>query len=170
MAFNGEWQGSSFEDRVLARGRSWVSLYSRGDGSGHVGADRGSERSSGGQEGNAGDPESQASSGWPAEEIFEVTEWVRYRAGASTMVNADIVKSHCLISLSLIGLITVAGCSSFGTITEQRQRVSSGQIGCPPPSIQIENTGRCTWVAVCNGKTFYCTACPSAACKEQMNQ
>jgi hypothetical protein len=66
------------------------------------------------------------------------------------------------------------GCASHGT----RAAMTSGEIGCPVPEVEISegNMGWTTntWVAKCRGKTFYCTYTTSynlgsrTQCKEEL--
>ena len=70
------------------------------------------------------------------------------------------------ISLCAILFMLLSGCA--GTIIEQRQRVSSGYVGCAPDEIQIINTSGYTWTAICKGKRFFCNVGgPSASCSPE---
>jgi hypothetical protein len=60
-------------------------------------------------------------------------------------------------------LVVLMGCASAFTLSpEQRIAITSGQIGCPPEKIAIENLqrpggGMSTWSAKCDGRTYYCS-------------
>jgi hypothetical protein len=60
--------------------------------------------------------------------------------------------------LAVLSLITAAGCAAS---TAQLQSVSSGQIGCKPDAIQVEDykLGATTssWTASCDGAKFFCS-------------
>jgi hypothetical protein len=67
-------------------------------------------------------------------------------------------------------LLSFTGC---GAANSMARTMSSGQVGCPPDSIIIENlvNGLVTnsWIAKCEGRTYYCsqTADGPAYCKEK---
>ena len=69
-------------------------------------------------------------------------------------------------ALYLLLPVLLTGCSVM-SITEERQVVSSGHIGCSPKEIAISDNQSYTWTASCKGKVFYCTVAPSASCQEQ---
>ncbi|MFM5679042.1 hypothetical protein ACET57_18785 [Aeromonas veronii] len=64
---------------------------------------------------------------------------------------------------ALFIILCVSGCT---TISEERQTVSSGQIGCAPKDIQVSDNQQYTWVATCKNKKFICTVAAQVACKE----
>jgi hypothetical protein len=76
-------------------------------------------------------------------------------------------------SLFMVLSLTLVGCSTI----ELRKQQSSGSVGCAPSEITITDeiaSGAPTWVAVCNGKTFFCSASsalfnesPQISCKEK---
>ena len=71
---------------------------------------------------------------------------------------------YIILCSLVLGLLS--GC--VGTIVEQRQRVSSGFVGCPPDEIQIISTGNYTWTAVCKDKRWFCNVGgPSASCSPE---
>lgn len=68
------------------------------------------------------------------------------------------------ILLSLISA-TIFGCAS---ISEERQIVSSGQIGCSPKEITISENEQYTWVAQCKEQAFICSIAPTASCSKKL--
>lgn len=78
-----------------------------------------------------------------------------------------------------IALITLlAGCSSTvaaaGSTTPNRyQLLSAGHLGCPASDIAVtdfasDSSGSASWLAVCGGSTFVCSASAMAyACSER---
>ena len=66
-------------------------------------------------------------------------------------------------------VVLLAGCANFTmSLIEQRKVVSSGQIGCKPSEIDIQDNERYTWTAICKNKSFYCTIAQTASCKEEV--
>jgi hypothetical protein len=69
----------------------------------------------------------------------------------------------------------ISGCA---TITQKHQYITSGQTGCAPETIVIENEKEIvrifdgvyeTWTAKCAGKTYRCSGCEKSGvgfCKE----
>lgn len=72
-------------------------------------------------------------------------------------------------TLLCIAALSLAGCSSFQTIEQERQIAASGLIGCEPAAIGISDNARYTWTATCRGKVFQCTVAPHAACSPRLN-
>lgn len=59
----------------------------------------------------------------------------------------------------VLGVALLAGCAAHDA---WREKLTSGEIGCPPSEINIADSDRnlttITWTAQCRGETFYCTA------------
>lgn len=69
--------------------------------------------------------------------------------------------------------VILAGCANLREegarmAIEERSKVSSGYIGCPPGDITISDQTSTTWTATCRGHVFYCTVSPSASCKASL--
>ena len=62
--------------------------------------------------------------------------------------------------------VLTAGCVSMESLREARQNASSGHVGCPPREIALSDEKGNNWTATCRGRVFYCTAVPTASCKE----
>jgi hypothetical protein len=73
-----------------------------------------------------------------------------------------------IVFLSAALSVFLAGCAPTQTLTQGRQEVSSGRIGCSPADIKITDTGDRTWIAQCREKVFYCTAGSSGSCKAKL--
>ena len=59
---------------------------------------------------------------------------------------------------SILLILSVACLSACSTVA-YHQRVSSAYVGCPEDQIKISNEKNAvaaSWIAQCNGKTFYC--------------
>ena len=89
--------------------------------------------------------------------------------GANDVANAmaPSVGSKAITIKQAIIIATVAlcGCSTmYPGISDGRQIVSSGAVGCPPAEVVISNSGQHSWTATCRGQVFHCSATPDVRC------
>lgn len=71
------------------------------------------------------------------------------------------------ITLALIAAaVLTTGCASVESLAGARKNASSGQVGCAPAEVTLSDEKANTWTASCRGRVFYCTAMPTASCKE----
>lgn len=53
-------------------------------------------------------------------------------------------------------------------VTNGRQIVSAGFVGCAAAEIAISQETRYSWAAACRGRTFYCSVTGDTVCREAL--